>query len=120
MVGLTVARVGTSGVPTYGDDMPRHEPEPVSITSATRSHTADVDMRQRKYLISMGVRTLCFVLAVFSIGHWFLWVFITASFVLPYFAVVVANAGASPETGGEPGYFSPDRDAKQIEGPPAP
>ena len=73
--------------------MARKEPEPVRITTATRSHHEDIAIRQRRYLISMGIRTVCFVLAIVSIGHWFMWVFIAASFLLPYVAVVLANAG---------------------------
>ena len=40
----------------------------------------------------MGIRTACFVLAVVCIGHWFLWVFLVASFFLPTIAVIVANS----------------------------
>jgi DUF3099 family protein len=91
------------------------EPAPVRITTAQRSHRDDIAHRQKRYLISMGIRTLCFVLAVFSIGHWFLWVFIAASFVLPYVAVVMANAGSSPDPGG-PDFFTPGPDVHSIEG----
>ena len=87
--------------------MARHEPEPVRITTASRSHHADVAIRQRRYLISMGIRTVCFLLAVASIGHWFMWLFITGSLLLPYVAVILANAGASPDPGG-PARFDPD------------
>ena len=76
--------------------MPR-TPEPVRITTATRSRREDIAMRQRRYLISMGIRTACFVLAVLSIGHWFLWLFLGASFFLPTIAVVVANAHSAPD-----------------------
>jgi hypothetical protein len=71
------------------------KPDPVRITTVARSREQDIAVRQRRYLISMGIRTLCFVLAVVSIGHWFMWVFIAGSFVLPYVAVVLANAGGS-------------------------
>ena len=87
--------------------MARREPEPVRITTATRSHNADIALRQRRYLISMGIRTPCFVLAIVSIGHWFMWVFIAASFLLPYVAVVLANARTSPDPGG-PDFFDHD------------
>jgi len=92
------------------------KPDPVRITTATRSHADDVNARQRRYLISMGIRTLCFVLAVLSIGHWFLWVFIAGSFVLPYVAVVMANAGAAPDPGG-PEYFDPHPTNHALEAP---
>ena len=74
--------------------MARKEPEVVRITTAPRSRRDDIAGRQRRYVISMTIRTVCFVLAVVCIGHWFMWVFITASFVLPYVAVILANAGA--------------------------
>ena len=47
----------------------------------------------------MGIRTACFVLAVVSIGHWFMWVFL-AGLVLPAdVAVILANAGAAAGPG---------------------
>ena len=57
--------------------MPRQS-EPIRITTATRSRQQDIAARQRRYLISMTIRTLCFVLAIVSIGHWWLWVFVAA------------------------------------------
>lgn len=86
--------------------MPKH-PEPIRITTATRSHKQDIALRQKRYLISMSIRTVCFVLAIFSMGHWWLWVFVAASFFLPTIAVVVANSNSSPDPGG-PAYFDPD------------
>jgi hypothetical protein len=64
----------------------------------------------------MTIRTACFLLAVVSIGHWFMWVFIAASFVLPYIAVVMANAGsaADPE---EMTAIDLAGDARQLPGP---
>jgi hypothetical protein len=94
--------------------MARKEPEPVRITTATRSHSDDVGARQRRYLISMGIRTACFLAAVFSFGHWFMWIFLIASLVLPYVAVVLANAGASPDPGGMEAT-GPDPSLPQIE-----
>lgn len=82
------------------------EPEPVRITTATRSHNEDIAYRQKRYLISMGIRTACFVAAIFSIGHWWLWLFIVASFFLPAIAVVYANAHSAPDHGG-PELFDP-------------
>ncbi len=96
--------------------MARRQPRPVRITSATRSHSDDISARQRRYVISMTIRTACFLLAVASIGHWFMWVFVAASFVLPYVAVVMANAGsaADPE---ELSAIDLAGDAKQLPGP---
>jgi hypothetical protein len=47
----------------------------------------------------MGVRTACVVAAIFVPG-WPRWVLIAGAVVLPYFAVVMANAGRENE---EPG-----------------
>jgi uncharacterized membrane protein len=93
------------------------EPEPIRITTATRSHRDDIARRQKRYLISMGIRTVCFVAAIVSIGHWFVWLFLVGSFILPYVAVVMANAGADPDPGG-PEPFDPDRSAPALEQPP--
>jgi hypothetical protein len=89
--------------------MPRKDPEPVRITSATRGHSADISGRQRRYLISMGVRTACFLLAVVFAGTAWMWFFILGSFLLPPIAVVMANAQSStdpdrtPDNGYHPG-----------------
>ena len=45
-----------------------------------------------RYLVSMGVRTACFLLAVVVHGP-LRWMFVLAAIVLPYIAVVFANAG---------------------------
>src|SRR3978361_382274 len=95
--------------------MPRQS-EPIRITTATRSRQQDIAVRQRRYLISMTIRTLCFVLAIFSMGHWWLWLFVAASFFLPTIAVVVANSESAPDPGG-PEFFAPDLDTRAIGGP---
>jgi len=77
--------------------MPRKDPEPIRITSATYGRSADVAGRQRRYLISMAIRTVCFLLAVVFAGGFWMWVFIGASFLLPYVAVVMANAQAKTD-----------------------
>ena len=46
----------------------------------------------------MGVRTTCFLLAVIFSG-WPRWFFIAGAVLLPYVAVVVANAGREPSPG---------------------
>jgi hypothetical protein len=94
--------------------MARKRPESVRITSASRGHSDDVGARQRRYVISMSIRTVCFLLAVVSMGTWYMWAFLVASVFLPYVAVVAANAGASTDPGG-PAPFDPERRA--IEGP---
>jgi hypothetical protein len=70
----------------------------VRITSAHTSHSERIHGRQTRYLISMGVRTVCFILAVATDGT-LRWVFIAAAVVLPYFAVIAANAGGEVDRG---------------------
>ncbi len=96
--------------------MARRDPDPVRITSASRSHSADLRHREKRYVISMTIRTVCFVLTVVTIGHWFMWIFLAGALVLPYVAVVMANVGAAPETGGP---TSPDLSRRAIEERPA-
>jgi Protein of unknown function (DUF3099) len=88
----------------------------VRITDASRPHSEDIRSREKRYLISMGIRTLCFVLTIVFIGHWLMWVFLVGSLVLPYVAVVMANAGASTDP--DPGDFGYHPDLRAIdEGP---
>jgi len=69
-----------------------------TITSAQRSLSDEQSGRTRKYLISMGIRTACVIGAIFIPG-WPRWVLIAGAVVLPYLAVVIANAGKSRDEG---------------------
>ena len=72
------------------------------ITTAAESPSKDIDHRQRRYVISMTIRTLCFVGAVFAIKiPWLAFLLILGALVLPYVAVVMANR-ASPIIPGDP------------------
>lgn len=68
--------------------------EPIRITTAPANATDDIDRRRRRYVVSMTIRTLCFVGAVVVGEGWLRWVLITGAFVLPYIAVVMANVAA--------------------------
>lgn len=68
------------------------EVEVYSITGAQTSLTEDQGGRTRRYLWSMSLRTACFVGAVIASG-WLRWALVAGAVVLPYIAVVVANAG---------------------------
>lgn len=87
--------------------MNRRADQTVRITSAGGPRSADIRSREIRYLASMGVRTACFVLAFFTSGV-LRWVLVAAAFVLPYVAVVVANAASRPDAGG-PAPFDPTR-----------
>jgi len=67
--------------------------EPVhSITSAPVSLSHDQSKRVRKYTISMGIRTLCFISSVF-LPNPYRWFAMAGAVTLPYISVVIANAG---------------------------
>lgn len=71
-------------------------PEVPSITNAPEPLADDIGRRQVRYLVQMGIRVVCFLAAIFTWGHVPLWVslvFIAAAVVLPYTAVIGANAG---------------------------
>jgi Protein of unknown function (DUF3099) len=64
----------------------------VRITTAASSRADDIARRQRRYVFSMGVRTACFVAAVLVGPGWLRWVLVAGALLLPYVAVVMANA----------------------------
>lgn len=78
------------------------------ITGVRRGLAEDQSDRSRRYLISMGIRTVCFLGAVVAHG-WLRWVLIVAAVVLPYLSVVFANAGRErSETLNPELYLRPD------------
>ena len=82
--------------------------DPLRITSASRPRSEDIRGREKRYLISMGIRTLCFLLGVLFMGHWIMWVFLGAAVFLPYVAVVIANAGNNMDPGASAFEYRPD------------
>ena len=84
----------------------RGSDSPIRITTAAAAADADIASRQKRYIITMGVRTLCFVaVAVLAISHfgpgWLPWIFVVGAVVLPYVAVVMANAADTKSDGFE-------------------
>ena len=60
----------------------------------------DIRYRQNRYLIMMGIRTLCFIAAILMFVNHLVW--LTAipavgAIVIPYIAVVFANGGREPD-----------------------
>lgn len=89
------------------NDSRRHS-DAVHITSARTSQSADIRGRQNRYLFSMAVRTVCVVLAVVTTGY-LRWGFIVGAVVLPYIAVVMANAGARTDPDGPEPFIDDTR-----------
>jgi hypothetical protein len=76
-----------------------------TITGAQRALSKEQSDRTRRYLISMGIRTACVIAAIFVPG-WPRWVFIAGAVILPYLAVVIANAGRTTDEAGELGVLA--------------
>jgi hypothetical protein len=104
----------------FRGERPGHTGGAVRITGARSSLTDDLRRRQRRYMISMAIRTLCVILAVV------LWqesriiavIALCGGGLIPYIAVVYANAGRErapdpPDTfvGSEPPPQRPGPDA---------
>ncbi len=91
--------------------MSRRNPEPAqSITSAPEPLGADQARRARRYLIQMGIRVVCFVVAVLTWSRVPLWVslvLIVGAVVLPYIAVLFANAGRERQAVGPVAVLPP-------------
>lgn len=69
--------------------------EVYNITGARQSALIERQARIRRYLISMAIRTACF-LAALLVDGWLTWVLFAAAVILPYIAVVGANTAVRP------------------------
>ncbi len=80
----------------------RHDDSAIRITTAEPGHSVDVSGRQRRYLISMAIRTICFIGAV-AVGPGILrWVLVVGAVLLPYVAVVMASRMPTRASAGLP------------------
>jgi len=69
------------------------------VTEAQRAEAADIRYRERRYLIMMSIRVVCFVAAVIVFangGGWLTAIPAVGAIAIPYFAVVFANGGREP------------------------
>jgi hypothetical protein len=69
------------------------------VTDAKRPLSEDIAFRERRYLLMMGIRVLCFILTiVLFVSHagWFSAIPAVGAILIPYFAVVFANGGREP------------------------
>jgi hypothetical protein len=82
----------------------REDDAVVEITSAPTAPGDELAGRERKYLISMAIRSACFVGGVIAIAAHVVWlgaILLVASLILPAIAVVFANSG-TPRLPGSP------------------
>ncbi len=90
-----------------------NEPQVHRITDARESHTAERDVRIRKYTITMTIRVICFILAFLATG-WLRWALLIGAVFLPYVAVVIANGGADLSRREPPAEFYKPTEAAQL------
>lgn len=70
-------------------------PQAYLVTEASESRSAEIGQRERRYLVMMGIRVVCFVVTVVMfLAHagWLTVIPAVGAIALPYFAVVVANS----------------------------
>jgi uncharacterized membrane protein YdbT with pleckstrin-like domain len=80
----------------------RHGDEAVRITTAASNRNDEIAARQKRYLFSMTLRSLCFVGAIIAaLAHigWLWPILIAGALILPYVAVVMANATMTKDDG---------------------
>lgn len=81
----------------------------VLITQAQQARSQELEQRERRYLVTMGIRVVAFIVAVSLypvLPKVWLGVAIAAALVLPWIAVCAANAGPT-RSGGRPSYYRP-------------
>ena len=81
--------------------MARSDSGAIRITTAGSGPQADLARRQKRYIISMSFRALCFIGAVIAGANHVNWlwpILIVLALLLPYVAVVMANANDSRES----------------------
>jgi hypothetical protein len=95
----------------------KNTPQVHVVTNAPVAHASDLARRQRNYVILMVTRTLCFLGAVLLPVPLTLRLGLAlGAVVLPYVAVVVANAGRERVRGADP-VAPVQQDLPEIEGP---
>ena len=70
------------------------------VTQARRPMSEDISYRQHRYLIMMGIRVICFAIAIILfVAHlrWLVLVPAVGAILIPYIAVVFANGGREPD-----------------------
>ncbi|GAB3007403.1 DUF3099 domain-containing protein [Amycolatopsis acidiphila] len=87
--------------------------DPVLITEAAPSYEEEHAARKRKYMVMMGMRFPCLILAgVFYHTWWLALLFVVISIPLPWIAVLIAN-DRPPRKAEEVSRYQ--REATQIE-----
>jgi Na+(H+)/acetate symporter ActP len=96
------------------------------ISGAPLPLSDDINARTRRYLVLMAIRTVCFLGGVVAWVAWdqvvLAWILLFGSLLLPYLAVVIANAGRERRKEPPTATLHQDRDALPgaDHSPPAP
>ena len=79
------------------------------ITDARTALSEDIRHRQRRYAVTMGIRTLCVILAIvlWQVDRVAAVIALVCGGVLPYIAVVLANAGRERAPGPHDASITP-------------
>ena len=70
------------------------------VTQARRPISEDIKYRQNRYLIMMGIRVVCFAVAIVLFVVHMRWLFLVpavGAIFIPYIAVIFANGGREPD-----------------------
>ncbi|MDZ4045078.1 MAG: DUF3099 domain-containing protein [Rhodoglobus sp.] len=86
--------------------------KPQSITTLAESPDSERNRRMARYSIAMGIRLVCVLLCFFVQGWWLILPAIGA-IVLPYVAVVIANASTRSSDGSVEGVQFAVTDSRQ-------
>lgn len=107
-----------------------HREQAHLVTEARPGLSQDIRYRQRRYLLMMGIRTVCFIAAVLVFVNHLGWVTAipaVGAIVIPYFAVIFANGGREPHANRTFRQYEPNSPAiyrpptrNGSDGPPAP
>lgn len=83
--------------------------EPVLVTTAPMSPRDERRSRERRYLITMAVRVVAFIAAIVFATGWIRVVAIILALVLPWVAVVMANAGPKKADRAQPSLYAGEK-----------
>jgi hypothetical protein len=83
--------------------------EPILVTTAPISPRDERRGRERRYLITMGVRVIAFIVAIVFATGWIRVIAVALALLLPWVAVVMANAGPKRGAVTTPSLYAGDK-----------
>jgi Flp pilus assembly protein TadB len=83
--------------------------EPILVTTAGISPRDERRARERRYLITMAVRVVAFIVAIIFATGWIRVIAVILALVLPWVGVVMANAGPKREERQTPSLYAGEK-----------